>query len=121
MALGMSYDLIVVGAGIAGSSLARRMAQHGARVLLVERETEFRDRVRGEAIVSWGVAECVKLGIDQVLAPHVAQLRTFAQYIGGQPTMRRDLPATNPHAQPFTSFYHPTAQEVLLAAAAHAG
>ena len=31
----MEYDLIVVGGGIAGASLAQRMARSGARVLVV--------------------------------------------------------------------------------------
>jgi len=51
-----SYDIVTVGGGIAASSLAKAMAEGGARVLIVEREKQFKDRVRGEAIVSWGVA-----------------------------------------------------------------
>jgi hypothetical protein len=39
------------------------MARSGARVLIVERETKFRDRIRGEALQPWGVAEARKLGI----------------------------------------------------------
>ena len=49
------YDLITVGGGLGGASLAKAMAEHGARVLVLERETQFKDRVRGEALVSWGV------------------------------------------------------------------
>jgi len=43
-----AYDLVIIGGGIAGSSLACSMAKAGARVLLLESEIEFRDRVRGE-------------------------------------------------------------------------
>ena len=39
------------------------MAEHGARVLVLESETKFKDRVRGEAMVSWGVNEAKELGI----------------------------------------------------------
>ncbi len=35
----MAYDLIVVGGGIAGASLAQRMAKSGARVLVLEPPT----------------------------------------------------------------------------------
>ena len=49
------YDLITVGGGRGGASLAKAIAEHGARVLVLERETQFKDRVRGEALVSWGV------------------------------------------------------------------
>ena len=43
-----AYDLVIIGGGIAGSSLACCMAKAGARVLLLESEIAFRDRVRGE-------------------------------------------------------------------------
>ena len=58
-----TYDIITVGGGIAASSLAKAMAERGAKVLVLEREKQFKDRVRGEAIVSWGVAEANELGI----------------------------------------------------------
>ena len=48
------YDLIVVGGGLGGSSLAASVAKHGARVLLLEREQQFKDRVRGECVMPWG-------------------------------------------------------------------
>ena len=90
----MNYDLIVVGGGVAGSSLARRMAADGARVLVLERETEFRDRIRGEFLQPWGVAETRKLGVAEALGPAVAELRWFEQSINGEHAFRRDLVAT---------------------------
>lgn len=38
------------------------MAEHGAQVLVLESETTFKDRVRGEAMVSWGVNEAKSWG-----------------------------------------------------------
>ena len=58
-----TYDIITVGGGLGGASLAKAMAEHGAKVLVLERETQFKDRVRGEILVSWGVAEAKALGI----------------------------------------------------------
>lgn len=52
-----TYDIITVGGGLGGSALAKAMAEHGARVLVVERETQFKDRIRGENFAPWGVAE----------------------------------------------------------------
>jgi hypothetical protein len=67
------YDVITIGGGIAASSLARAMAERGARVLALEREKPCKDRVRGEAIVSWGVAEANELGISRLLKEKCAR------------------------------------------------
>ena len=48
------YDIITVGGGLGGAALATVMAKHGARVLVLERQVKFKDRVRGEAIHPWG-------------------------------------------------------------------
>ena len=117
----MNYDLIVVGGGAAGSSLARRMAAGGASVLILERETEFRDRIRGESLQPWGVAETRKLGVAQVLEPAATKLRWFEQSINGEIAFRRDLVATTIPAEPMWGIYHPDMQENLLAQAAAAG
>ena len=59
---GMSdFDLIVVGGGIAGSALARSLTLNGLKVLIVERERQFIDRVRGEAMAPWGVPDTRRL------------------------------------------------------------
>jgi len=31
------------------------MAEHGARVLVLESELNFKDRIRGEVMMSWGL------------------------------------------------------------------
>jgi hypothetical protein len=43
------------------------MSQRGARVLILEKETRFRDRVRGEGTVPWGDAEARELGLLELL------------------------------------------------------
>ena len=117
----MKHDLIVVGGGVAGSSLARRMAADGARVLVLEREAEFRDRIRGEALQPWGVAEARKLGVAQALELAAAELRWFEQSINGQRAFRRDLVATTIPAEAMWGMYHPSMQEMLLELAVAAG
>ena len=57
-----AYDIITVGGGIAASAFARAMCQRGARVLILEKEARFKDRVRGEGTVPWGVAEACEAG-----------------------------------------------------------
>jgi flavin-dependent dehydrogenase len=117
----MNYDLIVVGGGVAGSSLARRMAAGGASVLVLERETEFCDRIRGESLQPWGVAETRKLGVAQTLGPAATELRWFEQSINGERAFRRDLVATTMPAEAMWGMYHPDMQEKLLTQAAAAG
>ncbi len=63
----MSYDLIIVGGGIGGSAMAATMARAGKSVLLLEKSTEYEDRVRGEWIAPWGVAEVQRLGLYDLL------------------------------------------------------
>lgn len=65
--MGELFDLIVVGGGLGGAALARSLAANGARVLVIEREERFRDRVRGEMMTPWGVAEAENLGIAELL------------------------------------------------------
>ena len=48
------YDIITVGGGLGGSALAKVLAERGARVLVVERESQFKDRVSGEWMAPWG-------------------------------------------------------------------
>ena len=117
----MVYDLIIVGGGIGGASLAQRMAKCGARVLVVERETEFRDRIRGECLQPWGVGEARQLGVAEALRACANEMRWADQIINGQHAMKRDFVATTPQAAGMWGFYHPRGQEILLGVAAAAG
>lgn len=92
-----TYDIITVGGGPGGSALAKAMAEHGARVLVVERERHFKDRVRGEAMHPWGVAEAHALGIYQLL--HEAcghEIPWRDTYLGPERIIHRDLSTTTP-------------------------
>lgn len=112
-----SYDIITVGGGIAASSLAMAMAQRGAKVLVLEREMQFKDRVRGEAIVSWGVADANELGIGGLLKEKCAHEVPLIEAGSGL----RDLRTTTLHQLAMLSFPHQVMQETLLAAAENAG
>jgi|SRR5450432_3330018 len=61
------YDIISVGGGLGGSAIAKAMAEAGARVLVLERERQFHDRVRGEGLSPWGGAEAARLGLSDAL------------------------------------------------------
>lgn len=65
--MAQAYDLIIVGGGIGGSALATVVAQAGRSVLLLEQSDVYEDRVRGEWIAPWGVAEVRRLGLYDLL------------------------------------------------------
>ena len=112
-----AFDIITVGGGIAASAFARAMAQRGARVLILEKETRFRDRVRGEATVPWGVAEARELGLLELLRAGCAHNVPFVD--GGMGP--RDTRSTTPQRLPSLTFAHQEMQETLLAAAENTG
>lgn len=117
-----AYDLVIVGGGLAGSALAKPMAEQGARVLVLERETRFKDRVRGEQMHPWGVAETRRLGIyDRLRESCGHELPWWDTYVGSELIMRRNVPQTTPQRACEFTYYHPAMQEVLLQAAADAG
>lgn len=117
MANSNSFDLVTVGGGMAASALAIAMARSGARVLVLEKETKFRDRVRGEGLVPWGVAEARQLGIADLLVQTCAKEVPWIE-MGFGP---RNLVETTPQKAPMLTYCHPEMQEVLLAEAERAG
>ncbi len=116
------YDLITIGGGLGGAALARVMSRGGARVLVLERSREFKDRVRGEVLVPWGCDEASKLGLfDALLARHGHELRYWAVDIGGVRALTRDLVLTSALQLPVVTFFHPDMQRLLLEQATEAG
>ena len=97
------------------------MARAGARVLVVERETRFQDRVRGEFMEPWGVAETRRLGIYDAIRAAANDSPFWQIYVGAMKLDRRDCVATTPHNLPNLAIYHPALQELVLAEAAQAG
>lgn len=109
------YDAIVVGGGLGGAALADQLARSGHGVLVLERDTRFKDRVRGENILPWGVAAARRLGIYETLLNAGARCApTWIVYANGQPTSARDLRKTTPGGNPMLNVYHPDMQEALL-------
>src|SRR5688572_33383623 len=111
----MDVDVITIGGGLGGSSLASTVARSGRKVLVLERETRFKDRVRGENMLPWGVAAARRLGlVDDLLAAGGHQPRSWITYFFGNPVENRDLQATTPHGEAALNIYHPSMQEKLL-------
>ncbi|GAB3960845.1 geranylgeranyl reductase family protein [Actinoallomurus acanthiterrae] len=57
-------DVIVVGAGPAGSTTAYHLAQTGLNVLLLEKTTFPREKVCGDGLTPRAVKQLIKMGVD---------------------------------------------------------
>ena len=57
-------DVIVVGAGPAGSATATHLARHGLRVSLLEKSRFPREKVCGDGLTPRGTRQLIRLGID---------------------------------------------------------
>ena len=68
MSLPSSCDVLIVGAGPAGSAAAIVLARAGLRVVLTDARTFPRDKVCGDGLISDALAALATLGIrDRVL------------------------------------------------------
>lgn len=120
-------DVVVVGGGIAGSALATVLARKGIDVTVLERQRDYRDRVRGEYMAVWGVEEAVKLSLCEPLveagAHFAARSISFdetlpaAMALAGARDMTRILPGV---PGPLCAS-HPLSCEALASTAASAG
>ena len=118
----VTYDVITVGGGLAGAALGFALAQAGRRVLIVEREVRFRDRVRGEYLEAWGVAEAHALDLIETLSRAGArEMPWITTWVGGMAAIRSDVRTINPGGFAPLCLSHPAMQEAVLAAAEEAG
>ncbi len=117
------YGVVVVGGGIAGAALAGALARAGRQVLLLESTDIFQDRVRGESMMPWGVAEAQALGVaDALLAAGAHTSPIWKRYTEGD-AQPRDLPVSRLVAGVGGSLnlLHPLACQALMDDAIKAG
>src|SRR5437588_4294666 len=120
-------DVAVVGAGIGGASLATALAREGLDVVVAEASTEYEDRVRGESMLPWGVAEARALGVEQVLldaGAHTASM--WCQYdelVPAEDAEANPIPVgmVLPGVEYSLNLRHPVACQTLADAAVAAG
>lgn len=116
-------DVLIVGGGVAGSALGAVLARDGMSVTIVEREPNFRDRIRGESIHPWGVKELRELGLYDSVIDRAGgiELPRWTRYRDGEQAesfLWSDLIAGSPGE---ISVRHPAMQNTLLTAAMEAG
>jgi menaquinone-9 beta-reductase len=109
------FDVVIVGGGIAGSTLGGVLARAGLGILVVEKEARFRDRIRGEGTWPWGVAEARQAGLADLLdAAGTVEMRAYKRYENGQPVETVwEQPA--PDDIPGMGFLHQRFQEAAFA------
>src|SRR4029078_2989682 len=114
----MNVDVVTIGGGIGGAALATAVARTRRAVHVLEREAHFKDRVRGENILPWGVAAARRLGVlDDLIAAGAHAAPWFNVYLIGNQNEQRPFPATTPWGEPSFNMYHPDLQEALLGSA----
>jgi 2-polyprenyl-6-methoxyphenol hydroxylase-like FAD-dependent oxidoreductase len=116
-------DVVVVGGGIGGASLATALAQAGVGVTVLEATTEFPDRVRGECLQAWGVKEARALGVEATLldaGAHVSPIwKQYGEGVGGETIL--PMASMVPEISGTLNLRHPTACQALIEDAAKAG
>jgi 2-polyprenyl-6-methoxyphenol hydroxylase-like FAD-dependent oxidoreductase len=79
------HDVIIVGGGLAGCGLAKSLAEHGIKTVVLERDPVYRDRVRGEQMHPWGIDELRELALyETLLATCGHELPWFDMFLGPQ-------------------------------------
>ena len=110
-----SFDVVIAGGGLAGSALGGVLARSGLGVLVVEKETRFRDRIRGELTFPWGHSEALRAGLGEPLDQvGVVPLPVLDFYQDGQRVDSQRWGTIAIDALPAIGFSHPRLQEVAL-------
>ncbi|HET8524475.1 MAG TPA: NAD(P)/FAD-dependent oxidoreductase [Thermomicrobiales bacterium] len=115
-------DVAIVGGGVAGSTMGAVLARAGLNVIVIEREAEFRDKVRGEGIHPWGYREAKRLGLDSAFAAAGAvELPVWQTYTNRVPDEPSLWAEDQTNGLPEVTVFHPALQDALLAYAAEQG
>jgi 2-polyprenyl-6-methoxyphenol hydroxylase-like FAD-dependent oxidoreductase len=123
----LSPEIVIVGGGVGGGALATVLARNGVEVVVLERETSYPDRVRGEFVAPWGVAEFKRLGLLDLLyargAIHTKRNVPYDENWSAEHAEHRalDLTKFHPDAPGPLCIGHPTMCNVLAEAALSAG
>lgn len=115
-------QILIVGGGIAGASLATVLARDGLEVVVLERDREYREVNKGESMMPWGWAEVERLGLaDELGAAGGMPNPTWTITLPDGEPFELPLTALRPDTPGSHSLGHVTARARLADAAARAG
>lgn len=120
-------EIAIVGGGIGGGALATVLARHGLSVAVLERDRRAVDRVRGEYIAPWGVAEAARLDLLNILrgtgGVHVTRAIRYDETLAPKQAeaSARDLRGVHPIGTGPLCAGHPAMCDALCTAASAAG
>ncbi|MFN8288497.1 MAG: FAD-dependent monooxygenase [Chitinophagales bacterium] len=81
----IQYDICIVGAGIAGATMAALLGKQGKRIAIVEKSMAERDVIIGELLQPGGVVKLREMGLQQVLEGFDAQpVKGYALFMNGE-------------------------------------
>lgn len=78
-------DICVIGAGVAGATIAAYLGKHGKKVVVIEKNWEEQDRIIGELLQPGGVRQLRDMGLEFLLDGLDAQPVTgYAMFLNGE-------------------------------------
>jgi 2-polyprenyl-6-methoxyphenol hydroxylase-like FAD-dependent oxidoreductase len=107
-------QIVIIGAGPTGLTLAMLLTQRGITVKLIEASRSFRRIFRGEALMPSGLAAIEQMGLSDVVSkiPHRA-IDAWEFYIENRPIFRVNEPMES-GGQPCTLISQPALLEAVL-------
>jgi 2-polyprenyl-6-methoxyphenol hydroxylase-like FAD-dependent oxidoreductase len=125
--MALSAEIVIVGGGIAGMSLASSLAGDGYEVAVLEASIDYEDKVRGEEMCPWGGAEAQELGVYQALLDSDARISPevvhYDSLVPPEVSLTHAIPANVvvPGVPGLVNLRHPEACAALAKQAVEAG
>ena len=95
--MSIRFDVVIIGAGPAGSSAAYFLARAGVKVLLLDKATFPRDKTCGDGLVPRALPILAEMGVLNSIAAHGWKLNHLEIFAPSGRSVHFDIPPL-PHA-----------------------